>query len=102
GAGASCRNVAPPVRALEPLRAKLGRPRREAEVRQRAAPTLCSPVRPVGCLAGGDDVGKRRTVVLPADAGEGLPVLRVVLAPAARVVELELHLLLVRLWLVGV
>ena len=77
------------MRDLEPLLAKLGRPRREAEVRERPAPALRGPVRAVRRLAGSDEVRQRRPVVAAARAGE---LRRVARSPAARVVDLELDL----------
>ena len=80
------------MRHLQPVRALLRLPRREAEVGQRLLPALRGPVRAVRCLARGDDVRQRGAVVAAAAAPEALPVDRVVAAPAAGIVEVEAHL----------
>src|SRR5437868_14025273 len=82
------RRLAGPVRDLEPVRTELRQPRGEAEVGKRLRPALRRPVRPVGGLAGSNDVRQRRAVVGAATAAEMLPVQAVVLPPAAGVVEL--------------
>src|SRR5438874_3221792 len=86
------RGLTGPVRDLEPVRAQLREPRREAEVRQGLRPALRRPVGPVGRLARGDDVRQSRAVVGSAAAAEPLPVETVVLAPPTGIVELELLL----------
>ena len=65
-------------------------PRGEAEIRQRLRPFLRGPVGAVGGVARRHQVRERRAVVAAAGAAEALPVPRVVLAPAAGVVELQL------------
>src|SRR3954447_17897032 len=83
------RELARPVRDLQPLLARLAVPRREAEVGERAAPALRGPVGAVGRLAGGDEVRQGRAVVAAARAGERRRVLR---PPAPRVIHVELDL----------
>ena len=83
--------VARPVREAE-LPDGLRRRRREAVVRQHALPLLERPVRAVRGLAGGHLPRERRAVVGLAGALERLPVVLLVLAVAAGVVELERHL----------
>src|SRR5205823_5120056 len=80
--------VGRPMRQVELPLAQSGRPRREAEVGHLDLPLLERPVAAVGGLAGGDEPRQRRTVVGAAAVPEGLPVGLVVLAPAARVIEL--------------
>ena len=55
-AGLELREVAGPVRDLEPLRGEPRCPRREAEIGERLRPALRGPVGAVGRLAGGDEV----------------------------------------------
>src|SRR6266536_3935705 len=82
-------DVGRPVRKVELPLAQSGCPRREAEVGQLNLPFLECPIAPIGCLARGDQPRERRAVVGAAVFSEGLPVELVVLAPAARIVELE-------------
>src|SRR5262249_4412369 len=88
-----------PVRKVELPLAEARRPGREAEIGHLDLPLLKRPVASVGSLASGDHPGQRRTVVGGAGVPEGLPVELAVLAPAARVVELEPHLLDRGVWL---
>src|SRR6478672_5093738 len=85
-------NRACPVREMQ-VPGRLVRRRRYAVVGERALPGLQRPVGAVGCLAGRDEPAERRAVVAAAVGTEGLPVVAVILAVAARVVEGELDLL---------
>src|SRR5665213_3768372 len=60
------RGVSGPVRDLEPVRSKCGRPRREAEIRERLGPALYGPVASVSRQTGGEHFRDRGPVVLAA------------------------------------
>ena len=82
-----------PVRHLEPRRGQRRRPGDKPQVGPGDVPGLQRPERAVGGPAGGDLEGERRTVVGLTVVNEVLPVAAVaVLAPATRVVDLELDL----------
>ena len=81
--------VGRPVREVELPLAQAGGPGREAEVGKLNLPLLERPVAAVRRLAAGDHPRKGGAIVGAAAVPEGLPVELVVLAPAARVVELE-------------
>ena len=70
-----------------------GRVRAKAVVRKHLLPGLHRPVRAVPRLAAGHKPAERGAVVCGADVPEALPVVAVVFAPAARVVEPEGDLL---------